>query len=172
MLVKFEQNCMVQTIRNFELFDRKPVCFFLPFLTKRWRHGRRLYCWNYCLMLNYLSKDYHLSVFQKLRHSNTWNQVKSCLKHGRPHQSQRELTVASSKLSEKFCLMQSIVTNIQSLQISATKYVFLFVSMVESAKDAHACDKQIRCFFLFRVILNWYVQSKTLGLLYVAEYLK
>ena len=24
MLVKFEQNCMVQTIRNFEPFDKKP----------------------------------------------------------------------------------------------------------------------------------------------------
>ena len=45
-------------------------------------------------MLNYLFKDYHLSVFQKLRPSNTCNQVKSCTKHGRSDQSQRELTVA------------------------------------------------------------------------------
>ena len=38
MLVKFEQNCMVQTTRNFELFDKKKNVFvfvvvvvFLPF---------------------------------------------------------------------------------------------------------------------------------------------
>ena len=37
MLVKFEQNRMVQNTRNFELFDKKPG-FFKPFLTKRWRH--------------------------------------------------------------------------------------------------------------------------------------
>ena len=36
MLVKFEQNRMVQTTRNFELFDKKNG-FLLPFLTKRWR---------------------------------------------------------------------------------------------------------------------------------------
>ena len=45
-------------------------------------------------MLNYQFKDYHLSVFQKLRHSDTCKQVESCTKHGRPDQSQRELTVA------------------------------------------------------------------------------
>ena len=33
-------------------------------------------------------------MFQKLRHSVTCNQVKSCTKHGRPVLSQRELTVA------------------------------------------------------------------------------
>ena len=47
-------------------------------------------------MLHYLFKDYHLSVFQKLRHSDTWNLVKGCTKHDRPDQSQRELTVALS----------------------------------------------------------------------------
>ena len=35
-------------------------------------------------------------MFHKLRHSDTCNQVKSCTKHGRPNQSQRELTVALS----------------------------------------------------------------------------
>ena len=45
-------------------------------------------------MLEYQFKDYHLSVLQKLRHSDTFNQVESCTKHGRPDQSQRELTVA------------------------------------------------------------------------------
>ena len=44
MLVKFEQNRMVQTTQNFELFDKKKkknvffFFFFKPFLTKRWRH--------------------------------------------------------------------------------------------------------------------------------------
>ena len=33
MLVEFEQNCMVQTKRNFELDDKKPS-FLYPFLTK------------------------------------------------------------------------------------------------------------------------------------------
>ena len=34
MLVKFEQNRMVQTTKNFELFNKKPS-FLKPFLTKR-----------------------------------------------------------------------------------------------------------------------------------------
>ena len=40
MLAKFKQNRMVQTARNFELFDKNRV-FLLPFLTKRWRHFER-----------------------------------------------------------------------------------------------------------------------------------
>ena len=36
MLVEFEQNCMVQTTRNFELFDQKNGVF-ITFLTKSWR---------------------------------------------------------------------------------------------------------------------------------------
>ena len=43
-----------------------------------------------------LIKHYHLSVFQKLQHSDTCSQVKSCTKHGRPNQFQRKLTVAST----------------------------------------------------------------------------
>ena len=41
--------------------------------------------WNTFLWLKQLfdAKDYHLSVFQKLRHSDTCNQVKSCTKHSR-----------------------------------------------------------------------------------------
>ena len=35
-------------------------------------------------------------MFLILRHFNTWNQVKSCTKHGRPDQSQWDLTVALS----------------------------------------------------------------------------
>ena len=37
MLVKFEQNCMVQTTRNLGGFDKKSV-FLKLFLTTRWRH--------------------------------------------------------------------------------------------------------------------------------------
>ena len=40
MLVKFEQNHMVQTTRNFELFDKK-ADFLKPILTKRRHFGRR-----------------------------------------------------------------------------------------------------------------------------------
>ena len=43
-------------------------------------------------MLKYSFKYYHLSVFQNLRHSDKCNQIKSCIKHGRPNQSQRKLT--------------------------------------------------------------------------------
>ena len=35
MLVKFEQNRVVQITQNFELFDKKPG-LLKPFLTKRW----------------------------------------------------------------------------------------------------------------------------------------
>ena len=45
MLVKFDQNCMVQTTRNFRPFDQKKKkkkkknwAFLKPFLTKHWRH--------------------------------------------------------------------------------------------------------------------------------------
>ena len=40
MLMKFEQNRMVQTTRNFNLFDKKPV--FITILIKIWRHFGRL----------------------------------------------------------------------------------------------------------------------------------
>ena len=39
-------------------------------------------------------KPCDLSMFQKLRHSNTCNEDKSCTKYGWPDQSQRKLTVA------------------------------------------------------------------------------
>ena len=99
MLVKFEQNRMVQTTRNVELFDKKKKKkkhFLKPFLTELTAFGRRTCSLNYCLMLNYECKvDYHVSVFQKL-HSDTCNQVKSCTKHDRPDQSQRKLTVKAT----------------------------------------------------------------------------
>ena len=46
MQVKFEQNHMVQTTRNFDIFDKKRA-FKNHFLKKR-------FCiWNNCLVLNY-----------------------------------------------------------------------------------------------------------------------
>ena len=41
-----------------------------------------------------LIQDYNLSVFKKLRNSDTCNQVKSSTKHGRPDLFQWKLTVA------------------------------------------------------------------------------
>ena len=58
MQVKFEQNRIVQTTRNFELFDKTP--FLKPFLTKRWRHFGS---WNNCLMQNLKT-----TVFQCFKH--------------------------------------------------------------------------------------------------------
>ena len=43
------------------------------------------------LMFNAKLSDYHLSLLQ---HSDTCNKVESCIEHGRPDQSQRELTAA------------------------------------------------------------------------------
>ena len=58
MLVTFEQSCMVRTIQNFELIDKK----WLTILTKDWRHSKRRSCdWNNCLMLNY---DLKTIIFQ------------------------------------------------------------------------------------------------------------
>ena len=42
-------------------------------------------------------------MFQKLRHSDTYNQVKSCTKHGRPDRSQRELIVVLNYISSAEC---------------------------------------------------------------------
>ena len=94
MPVKFEQNRMGQTSGNFELFDKKTV-FYNHF---KQRVDAILEDVSedeiFFLMLNYQLKDYHLSALQKLRYFDTCNQVKSCTKHGRPDQSQWELTVA------------------------------------------------------------------------------
>ena len=81
MMVKFEQNCMVQTTRNFELFDKKTkktktknktkqnktnkqkTRFFKPFLTKRCHHfGRRFYSRNNCLTKLLISRLPSFSV--------------------------------------------------------------------------------------------------------------
>ena len=51
MLVKFKQNRLIQTTRNFELFDQK-MGFFKPFWTKSWRHfGVKWYL--RCLEVNF-----------------------------------------------------------------------------------------------------------------------
>ena len=52
MLVKFEQNHMVQTTQNFELFDKKWLTNFDKMLTPL--HCRRRFCdCNKCVMLDY-----------------------------------------------------------------------------------------------------------------------
>ena len=72
MLVKFEQNCMVRNIQNFELFNRKPGLFKAFFWTKLWRHLWWCFCsWNNCWMLNYWFEDSHLSVFWIKKYEST-----------------------------------------------------------------------------------------------------
>ena len=75
---------------NLLAFWQKTSSYITVFNKELTHFGRHFCSWNYCLMLNYQFKNYHLSVFQKWQHSNTCNQVKSCTKHGRPDQSQRE----------------------------------------------------------------------------------
>ena len=70
MLVKFEQNRMVQTTRNFELLDKKTEVFF--FYKHFWQRVDAIFedisvAEKYYLMPDYLFKDCRLSAFQKLR---------------------------------------------------------------------------------------------------------
>ena len=44
------------------------------------------------LLINYYYLDYYLSPFQKLRYSDTYNQVKSCTKHGRPTSMKNQIS--------------------------------------------------------------------------------
>ena len=83
---------MVRTTRNLELFDKKPGFFLITIFDKELMPFWKMLLWLK-LLLNAKFKDYHLSVFQKLRYSDTCNQVKSCTKHGRPGQSHHELTI-------------------------------------------------------------------------------
>ena len=58
MLMKFEQNHKVQTTRNYEFCDKKPLSLTIKKKKKkkkkRWRHFRRsFWSWNNCLMPNY-----------------------------------------------------------------------------------------------------------------------
>ena len=66
MLVKFEQNCIVQTTpKLWAVWQR--TGFFKTILAKRWRYFGRRFCtmdWNKGLMLKYWFPDYHLSVTQ------------------------------------------------------------------------------------------------------------
>ena len=94
MLVKFEQNRIVQTTQNFELLMKKQV-FYNHF---RQRVDAIL---EDISVAKFIVKCYAFNlktiIFQcskKLRHSDTCNQVQSCTKHGRPDQTQQELTVA------------------------------------------------------------------------------
>ena len=54
MLVNFEQNRMVRTIQNFELFDKKWLTVFDKVSTPFWKTF--LYDWNNYLILNYYLK--------------------------------------------------------------------------------------------------------------------
>ena len=92
MLVKFEQNRMIQTTRNFELFDKKKnkqtnknkTGFLKSFLTKSWRHFARRFCnWINYLMLNYF-KDYNLSEFQKYGSPTRITRLKATLNMADP----------------------------------------------------------------------------------------
>ena len=66
-------------------------------------------------------------MFQKLRHSDTCNEVKTCTKHGRPDQSQRELTVAlleNLKEHNLICLPNKIRLNLINIFVmSRNKHI-------------------------------------------------
>ena len=63
MLVKFEQNRMVQTVQNFELFDKKWLTIFDKVLTPFWKKFQWL---KQLFDAKLLIKTYHFSAFQKL----------------------------------------------------------------------------------------------------------
>ena len=88
ILVKFDQNCMVRTVQNFDLFDKKWLTIFDKGLTPFWK----TFLWLkiiWCLYINLktISVLQCFTVFPKIRFSNTCNQVKSCTKHGRSNLS-------------------------------------------------------------------------------------
>ena len=63
MLVKFEQNLIVQALQNFELFDKKWLAIFDEVLTPVWKTLLRL---KQLFDAKLLSKEHHLSGFQKI----------------------------------------------------------------------------------------------------------
>ena len=72
-------------------------------------------------------------MFQKLQQSDTCNQVKSCTKHGRPDQSQRELTVAPAvALTNSFFVMILVMIPKRSLQKAV---MILFFSSLDNLHD-------------------------------------
>ena len=84
MLVKFEQNRIVQTTRNFELFDKKKMFFKTIFdkaLAPFWKMFLKLKQLFYAKLL--ISRPPSVSV-PKIALVDTGNQFKSCTKHGRP----------------------------------------------------------------------------------------
>ena len=64
MVVKFEQNRMVRTIQNFELFDKEWLTVFDKVLTPFWKTFLLL---EQVIDGETLIKEYQLSVFQKSR---------------------------------------------------------------------------------------------------------
>ena len=65
-------------------------------------------------------------IVQKLRHSDTCNQVKSCTKHGRPDQSQQELTVALI-LSKEWIICQQVFLFSQDMFVCLLFFLAKFV---------------------------------------------
>ena len=99
VLVKFEQNRTVQTTRNFELFVKK-TGFFISIFDKELTPFLKTFV-SLKLLFNAKLLIIRTIIFQcSKKHSDTCNQVKRCTKHGRPDQSQRELTVALLNQSE------------------------------------------------------------------------
>ena len=94
MQVNFEQNRMVQTTRNFELFDKKRGFFYYHFWQRVDAILENVPVGEIIFYAKLLIQRLSSFSVQKLRHPDTCNQVKSCTKRGRPDQSQRELTVA------------------------------------------------------------------------------
>ena len=99
MLVKFEQNRMVQTTRNFALFDKtknKTKQNKNKNKTKNKTKQNKKTKQN-GFFITIFDKEL---VFQILRHFDTCNKVKRYTKHakhGRPDQSQRELRGHTTK---------------------------------------------------------------------------
>ena len=60
MLVEFEQNCLVQTIQNFELFDKKWLTIFDKVLTPFWK----MFLWLKQLFDAKLFKNLKTIIFQ------------------------------------------------------------------------------------------------------------
>ena len=84
MLVKFEQNRMVQTIQNFDLFDKKRVNHFWQSVDAILEDVSMTDPIVWCKTI-----DVKTTIFQCSKNygSPTCNQVKSCTKHGRLNQS-------------------------------------------------------------------------------------
>ena len=86
VLVKIEQNRMVRTIQIFELFDQKWLTIFYKVLTPFWKTFLWLKQLFDAKLIN--SKTIIFKCSENYgRPSPTRNQVKCCIKHGRPNHS-------------------------------------------------------------------------------------